>query len=294
MNHSLGSRAFSSAGVSTSPGAGVVVGSRLRREGRRIFLLHRALLHEATVVADVEVVIDRRQHAIARRRAGVLSLVPTEELGQQRLVVRLPLALRRLVRVLRRTVLLQVVELVAHDRRRRVGGAVAVNALDRDRVARLTVQLAVGVHIELEVAVDALHSHLEVDVLEMDRHLRRRRGVGTLHPSPQRRRLELRGRHALHRLVVRVEQSALAVLLEDRAKDPAVAVEVGELRVPQLVVQVCRQVAQEVGAETPVPRDSARRGKGPTKAPGPTRLPGYACTPPARRPQTDTSASPGT
>ena len=47
-------------------------------------------------------------------------------------------------------------------------GAVAIDAIDLDRVARFAVQLAVAVTVLLEVAVRAVHALFEMDVLEMD------------------------------------------------------------------------------------------------------------------------------
>ena len=94
--------------------------------------------------------------------------------------------------------------------------AVAIDAIDLDGGARFAVELAVAVAVLLEVAVDAVHALVEVDVLQVD-------GL-----------LELVGIVEGDCLVVLVEQVALAVVLEDGAEDPAVAVVVGELRVLEL------------------------------------------------------------
>ena len=94
-----------------------------------------------------------------------------------------------------------------------VDRAVAVDAVDLDRVARLAIELAVAVIVLPEVAVDALHPLLEVDVLQVHR-LAEPLGI-VVRDDP----------------VVLVEQVAAPVALVDGAVDPAVAVEVGELRV---------------------------------------------------------------
>ena len=62
-----------------------------------------------------------------------------------------------------------------------------------------------------------------------------------------------------------VEQVALAVLLEDGAEDPAVAVEVGELGVPRLRVQLGDALEKRAG-RTRAPAPRSRRGW--TSAPG--------------------------
>ena len=101
-------------------------------------------------------------------------------------------------------------------------GAVAVDAIDLHGVPRLAVQLAVAVVVLLEMAIHALHAALEMDVLQV-------------HRLPEFLRVVVR-----HDLVVRVEQRALAIALVDRAEDPAVAVEIGKLRVLELRVELRR------------------------------------------------------
>ena len=98
-------------------------------------------------------------------------------------------------------------------------GTVAVYAIDLDRVAGFAVELAVTVAVLLEMAVDALHAFFQVNVLEVD-------GL-----------LEFVGIIEGDRLVFGVEQRAFAVVLENGAEDPAVAVEVSELSVLQLLVE---------------------------------------------------------
>ena len=106
------------------------------------------------------------------------------------------------------------------QRRPLIHRAVAIDALDRRRVARLAVELAVAVHVHFEMAIDALHSLREMDVLQVNR---------------LREFLRIVVRDFV---VAQIEQIAFAVLLEDRAKHPAVAVIVGKLRVLQLRIQL--------------------------------------------------------
>ena len=108
--------------------------------------------------------------------------------------------------------------------------AVTIDAIDFDRVAGFAVELAVAVAVLLEVAVDAVHPFFQMDVFEVHRFL------------------ELIGIVERDLLVVLVEQVAFAVVLEDGAEDPAMAVEVGKLRVLQLPVEFGRAgFLQELG-----------------------------------------------
>src|SRR6266446_971784 len=81
--------------------------------------------------------------------------------------------------------------------------AMAIHAVDLDGVARLAVEFAVAVTVLLEVAVHTMHPLFKVDVLEVYRLLELLRIVEG------------------NNLVVRVEQVALAVVLEDSAEDPS-------------------------------------------------------------------------
>ena len=145
----------------------------------------------------------------------------------------------------------------AGQERRPVGGrAVAVDALDLDGGADLAVKLGVAVHVLDEVAVDAVHSLFEVDVKLMNgqpvalrrggpvkRGLLFGRGIFGAIPLLELVRASDRGHQGRRRIVgdrlaAVVEQLAVPVFLEDRPKDPAVAMEVGELRVLRLRVQV--------------------------------------------------------
>src|SRR5207247_8634983 len=99
---------------------------------------------------------------------------------------------------------------------------------DLDGRARLAVQLAVAVHVLLEMTVDAVHPLLEVDVAQVH-------GL-----------LESLGVVRLHRGAGAVEQLPFAVLLQAGAEDPAVAVEAGELR-PREPGSELRDVGEELG-----------------------------------------------
>jgi len=105
------------------------------------------------------------------------------------------------------------------QRRRRTHRPVAVDAVDLDRGARLAVEHPRPVHVLAEVAVDAVHPALEVDVAQVD-------GLR-----------ELRGVARRDRLARRILELPLAVALVHRAEDPAVAVEVGELRALQAGIE---------------------------------------------------------
>src|ERR671912_283069 len=98
----------------------------------------------------------------------------------------------------------------------------AVDAINLDRVSRLAVELAVAVIVLVEMAIDALHPTLEVDVLEVN-------GFSEL------LRVIVR-----NNLVVGVEELAFAIALVHGAENPAMAVEIGELRVIELRVELGR------------------------------------------------------
>ena len=108
-----------------------------------------------------------------------------------------------------------------------IDGAVAVLTFDLDVVAVLAVDLAVPVLVLREVTVDAVHPLLEMDVAEVH-------GL-----------LEFVGIVERDARVVRVEQVAFAIALEDSHEVPTVAVIVGELRLLRLRVQR-RDFLQEI------------------------------------------------
>ena len=97
--------------------------------------------------------------------------------------------------------------------------AVAIGAVEFDRGARLGVQLSIAVNVLLEVAVHALHSFLEVDVLQVNSLVEFVRVVGG------------------NDFAISVEQIALSIALVNSAEDPAVAMEIGELTLLQLRIE---------------------------------------------------------
>ena len=90
--------------------------------------------------------------------------------------------------------------------------AVAIDAVDFDGGARLTVNFAVAVIVLGKMAVVALHAFFQMDVREMDGFPE---AVGIIESDL---------------LAVLVEPVPFAVVIEDGTEDPAVAVEIGELR----------------------------------------------------------------
>src|ERR1700730_3574679 len=91
-------------------------------------------------------------------------------------------------------------------------GAVAIDAIDFDSGARLGVDFAVPVIVLREVAIIALHTFFEMEVGKMDGFQ------------------ETVGVFKGHGISVFVEPIAFAIVIEDGAEDPAVPVEIGELR----------------------------------------------------------------
>ena len=100
-------------------------------------------------------------------------------------------------------------------------------------------------HVLLEVAVDAVHPLLEMDVLQV--HGDAGPAVRPVLDRGLECDLRVFGRDRIDDPTDRVEQVSLAVVLEDCPEHPPVAVEVGELREPESGVQL-RRPRQEVGA----------------------------------------------
>ena len=153
-----------------------------------------------------------------------------------------------------------------------VDGAVAIDAADLDRGAHLAVQPGVAVGVLNEVAVDAVHPLLHVDVEEMDREpvalggdllllgadflprLSCRAAVDLLDPLRHRhRRPQRRIAGIRDRLAAVIKHHPPAVMLEDRPVGPSVAVEIGELRVLRAVVEV-GEIGEELRIGEPVLR----------------------------------------
>jgi hypothetical protein len=93
-----------------------------------------------------------------------------------------------------------------------VNRAVAIGAVEFDRGARLGVQFSIAVRVLLEMAVDAVHSFFQMNVRQVDCLLEFVRVV------------------AGYDFIFTVEQVALAVALVDGAENPAMAMEISELR----------------------------------------------------------------
>ena len=153
---------------------------------------------------------------------------------------------------------------VHHLNRLAIDRAVAVFTADFDRRADLAVELRVSVNVLHEVAIDAVHPLLEVDVEQMDRipllllpqvlfqFLKLLKcplitvavQVACVHRVIDGD-LPLLGRGIGNPVSKMVQVVPLAVLLEDRLEDPAVTVKVGEVRLAQGRIQL-RDVPQKV------------------------------------------------
>ena len=111
------------------------------------------------------------------------------------------------------------------------GVPMAIDALDFDRRTDLAVEFGVPMSILIEVAIDTVHPAFGVDVHEVYRDavsllaMDFLKLIGRLHGCHK-----IRGRRSLELRAGVIEQIPLTVLLEDRAKYPAVAMKVGKLR----------------------------------------------------------------
>src|ERR1035441_6485144 len=101
-------------------------------------------------------------------------------------------------------------------------GSVAVYAIDLNRIASLSIQVAVSVAVLLKVAIHAMHAFFKVNVLEMDRLA------------------ELVFALVRDYVVLGIQQVPFAIAFVNRAEHPAVAVEIGELGMLQLLVELGR------------------------------------------------------
>ena len=130
--------------------------------------------------------------------------------------------------------------------------AMAVLAADLYRIGDLAIDQAVAVPVLAEVAIDALHAELGMDV----HHVHRLAGIGAdgheLALACLAEFLRIVGRDHVggigapgRHIAFRIEQIALAVALQDRAEVPAMAVIVGKLRVLGLGIEVI-DVAHEI------------------------------------------------
>ena len=94
-----------------------------------------------------------------------------------------------------------------------------VLTFDLDVVAVLAVELSVSVLVLREMAIDAVHPFLEMNVAQVDRFLESIRIIEA------------------DAIPLRIEQIAFAIAFVDRAKEPAVTVEVRELRMFQFLIE---------------------------------------------------------
>src|ERR1700679_2094540 len=99
-------------------------------------------------------------------------------------------------------------------------GAMAIHAIDLHRVARLAVEITVAMIVLPEMTVGTVHALFQMNVAELHRFLKFVLVVWR------------------HHMAFRIQQIALAIALIDRAKHPAMAVKIGELRVLELLVEL--------------------------------------------------------
>src|SRR5580658_1001921 len=104
----------------------------------------------------------------------------------------------------------------------------AIHAIDFNGVACFSIQFSVAVAVLLEMAVDAMHSLFQMDVLQVD-------GFFELLRIVERNLVSLG-----------IEKIAFAVVLEGRPENPSVTVEIGELGVLEVPVEFrCPSLLQE-------------------------------------------------
>ena len=142
--------------------------------------------------------------------------------------------------------------------RRLLRRAVAVLTRNLDRGPPIAIQLARSVHVLDEVAVDAVHPFLEVDVLQVHRLL------------PQVRIVERND------IAVGVEEVPLAIALVDLGEHPAVTVVVGPLRLLQRRVLLAER-SRGTRDRSTGPRDAASSGLNRPSRSIPLRV-GFRCT----------------
>src|SRR5262249_55418720 len=125
-----------------------------------------------------------------------------------------------------------------------VNGPVAILATDFDRVADLSIELAVAMAVLSEMTIHAMHALFDVNVLQVNRHTRSiARPVGWLLDGPAK----LICCDVIDYLVTRVEQVAFAVFLVNRAEDPSVAGEICELSLLELWINAVGQSFEKLG-----------------------------------------------
>ena len=111
-------------------------------------------------------------------------------------------------------------------------GAVAIHAANFNRSAHLAIEFRIAVRVLLKVTIDAVHALFQVNVHHVNRH-------AIFSPA-----LRIHGLlqsfvgHFGDFATAAIEQFSVIVLLEHGPKYPAVTMEIGKLRVPQLAVQL--------------------------------------------------------
>ena len=125
-----------------------------------------------------------------------------------------------------------------NQRRALVDGAVTIDAGNCGRIARLAVKHSVAVHVDVEMAITALHAVRQMHVFQVHR----------LGKFPRIAIIDL--------VVVEIEQVAFSVMFKNGAEDPAVTVIIGKLRVFKLRIEFCDAI-EEISC-----RPKAARGGG--------------------------------
>ena len=115
-----------------------------------------------------------------------------------------------------------------------------IYAADRSGVARLAIELAISMDVVEEMAITALHSAGEMNVLQMNRLIKFMRVI------------------VGNGMIVEIEQSSFAIVLEDGAKDPAMAMVISKLGVLKFWIQL-----RDLGGKVAIaPKPAGRRRLG--------------------------------
>ena len=108
------------------------------------------------------------------------------------------------------------------QRRSLLDRAVTIHAVDLDRVPGLSIQFSIAVTVLLKVAIDAMHSLFQMNIFQV-------------HSLREFVRIIER-----NLLIFRIEKIALAIMLEDRAKNPSVTMKVGKLCILEALIKFRR------------------------------------------------------
>jgi hypothetical protein len=120
--------------------------------------------------------------------------------------------------------------------------AVTIHAIHFDRVSRLSVELAVAMVVLNKVAVDAVHSLVQMDVCQMHRLSELVRIVEG------------------NDVALGVQEPALTVVFVYGAEDPSMTVKIGELRVLQILLNSGVPVCSRKSTFDQRPRIAVRSG----------------------------------